>query len=74
MEHGEGDGNRPGARARWQAGRTGTPERELLGLSFETTMGNVLTPSPPLVIGRAGLDRALGVLAGALPESLDRPA
>ena len=30
MEHGEGDGNRSGARARWQAGNTGAPERDLL--------------------------------------------
>ncbi len=30
MEHGEGDGNRSDARARWQAANTGAPERDLL--------------------------------------------
>jgi 4-aminobutyrate aminotransferase len=37
------------------------------GLSLKTTMGSVLTLSPPLVIERADLDRALDILA----ESVD---
>jgi len=32
------------------------------GLSFKTTMGNVLTLSPPLTIARAELDRALDIV------------
>jgi 4-aminobutyrate aminotransferase len=36
-------------------------------LSLKTTMGSVLTLSPPLVIERADLDRALDILA----ESVD---
>jgi 4-aminobutyrate aminotransferase len=33
------------------------------GLSFKTTMGNVLTLTPPLVTTRAEMDRALAILA-----------
>jgi 4-aminobutyrate aminotransferase len=36
------------------------------GLSFKTTMGNVLTLSPPLTIARADLDRALDIFEVAL--------
>ena len=36
------------------------------GLSFKIGQGNVLTLSPPLVIGEADLDRALDILDGAL--------
>ena len=32
------------------------------GLSFKTTMGNVLTLSPPLTIAKAELDRALDIV------------
>lgn len=37
-------------------------------------MGNVLTLSPPLIIDRADLDRALDILAGAVLEVYGRPA
>lgn len=40
------------------------------GLSLKTTMGSVLTLSPPLIIGRHDLDRALDILA----ESIDAAA
>ena len=36
------------------------------GLSFKVTQGSVLTLAPPLVIGRADLDRAIDILAGAI--------
>ncbi len=36
------------------------------GVSFKTTVGNVLTLSPPLVISRGELDRALDVVADAV--------
>jgi 4-aminobutyrate aminotransferase len=36
------------------------------GLSFKISSGNVLTLSPPLVIGHADLDRALGVVEEAI--------
>ena len=39
------------------------------GLSFKVTMGNVLTLSPPLTIGRDELDRALDILDAALSEA-----
>lgn len=39
------------------------------GLSFKTTVGNVLTLSPPLVITRDELDRALDILADAVLEA-----
>lgn len=38
------------------------------GLSFKTTVGNVLTLSPPLIISRDELDRALDIVAGAVLE------
>ncbi len=38
------------------------------GLSFKTTMGNVLTLTPPLVTGAADMDRALGILEDCLAE------
>ncbi len=44
------------------------------GLSFKTTMGNVLTLSPPLVIARADLDRALDIVEAALLEGAGRAA
>ncbi|MDT8343432.1 MAG: aspartate aminotransferase family protein [Thermohalobaculum sp.] len=36
------------------------------GLSFKISAGNVLTLSPPLVIARADLERALEIVAGAI--------
>jgi 4-aminobutyrate aminotransferase len=36
------------------------------GLSFKVGQGNVLTLSPPLVIGEADLDRAFDILDAAL--------
>ena len=36
------------------------------GLSFKVSAGNVLTLSPPLVIGAADLDRALDIVAAAV--------
>jgi 4-aminobutyrate aminotransferase len=36
------------------------------GLSFKIGQGNVLTLAPPLVIARADLDAALGILDEAL--------
>ena len=43
------------------------------GLSFKTTMGNVLTLTPPLTINEADMDSALGILerciAAAIAES-----
>ena len=43
------------------------------GLSFKISQGNVLTLSPPLVIGRDDLDRALSIVEAAiLEEDLDR--
>ena len=44
------------------------------GLSFKTTMGNVLTLSPPLVIARDELDRALDIVADAVMEAGRPPA
>ena len=38
------------------------------GLSFKTTMGNVLTLTPPLVITEAEMSRALDVLDGCLRD------
>ena len=59
------------------AGRAArTPDREAAeriyyrcleaGLSFKISAGNVLTLSPPLVISRADLGRALDIVAGAI--------
>ncbi len=39
------------------------------GLSFKTTMGNVLTWTPPLIVTREQMDWALGVLDAALGEA-----
>ena len=39
------------------------------GLSFKTTMGNVLTLTPPLTITRAEMDWALDVIEEALPSA-----
>ena len=36
------------------------------GLSFKISAGCVLTLSPPLVIGRADLDRALEIVVAAI--------
>jgi 4-aminobutyrate aminotransferase len=44
------------------------------GLSFKTTVGNVLTLSPPLVISRADLDRALDIVEAAVLEDGDGKA
>jgi 4-aminobutyrate aminotransferase len=38
------------------------------GLSFKTTMGNVLTLTPPLIITHAQMDRALDILDACLAE------
>ena len=38
------------------------------GLSFKTTLGNVLTLTPPLIIARDDMDRALDILDEALAE------
>ena len=38
------------------------------GLSFKTTMGNVLTLTPPLTLTDAELDRALDILDECLGE------
>lgn len=40
------------------------------GLSFKTTMGNILTLTPALVLSRAELDAALAILEAALVEAL----
>jgi 4-aminobutyrate aminotransferase len=39
------------------------------GLAFKTTMGNVLTLTPPLTITRAEMDRALDILASCLADA-----
>ena len=39
------------------------------GLNFKVSQGSVLTLSPPLIIARADLDRALDILAAALDEA-----
>ena len=39
------------------------------GLSFKVTMGNVLTLSPPLIIERVDLERALDILDDTLSEA-----
>jgi 4-aminobutyrate aminotransferase len=38
------------------------------GLSFKTTMGNVLTWTPPLIVTREQMDWALGVLDECLSQ------
>ncbi len=39
------------------------------GLSFKITAGNVLTLSPPMVIAKSELDRALDIVAAAVTEA-----
>jgi 4-aminobutyrate aminotransferase len=39
------------------------------GLSFKTTMGNVLTLTPPLTVRREDLDRAIAILDASLTEA-----
>lgn len=39
------------------------------GLSFKLTMGSVLTLSPPLIIERGDLDRAIDILAESIDEA-----
>ena len=59
-----------------RAGREPAPERAEriyyrcldAGLSFKVSAGNVLTLSPPLVIARGDLERALGIVAAAIRE------
>ena len=43
------------------------------GLSFKVTQGSVLTLSPPLIISRAELDRALDIVTEALDEVAAAP-
>ncbi len=43
------------------------------GLSFKTTMGNVLTLTPPLTISDAELDEAFDILAASLEEAIAAP-
>ena len=38
------------------------------GLSFKTTMGNVLTLTPPLITTQAQMDQALDILERCLAE------
>ena len=38
------------------------------GLSFKLTMGNILTLTPPLIISREELDRALDIIDACLGE------
>ena len=38
------------------------------GLSFKTTMGNVLTLTPPLTVTRAQMDEALAIIDASLRE------
>jgi 4-aminobutyrate aminotransferase len=44
------------------------------GLSFKVGQGNVLTLSPPLIIGEDDLDRAFGILDVALGAVEARPS
>ena len=39
-----------------------------LGLSFKTTMGNVLTLTPPLTTTKEQMDQALDIISQALDE------
>jgi 4-aminobutyrate aminotransferase len=41
------------------------------GLSFKTTMGNILTLTPPLTISEVELQRALAIIASCLAELTD---
>jgi 4-aminobutyrate aminotransferase len=38
------------------------------GLSFKTTMGNILTLTPPLIITREEMDRALAIIEASIAE------
>ena len=38
------------------------------GLSFKTTMGNILTLTPPLTITKKQLDKALDILEECIAE------
>jgi 4-aminobutyrate aminotransferase len=38
------------------------------GLSFKTTMGNILTLTPALTITREEMDRALGIIEDSIAE------
>ncbi|HEY0258559.1 MAG TPA: aspartate aminotransferase family protein [Lacisediminihabitans sp.] len=40
------------------------------GLSFKTTMGNVLTLTPPLVVSEAELDEAFNIVEASLAEAI----
>ena len=40
------------------------------GLSFKTTIGNVLTLTPPLVTTQAQMDQALDILLEALKSAI----
>ena len=42
------------------------------GLSFKTTMGNVITLTPPLTVSADEMDRALDIIEAALDESTRR--
>ncbi len=65
---------------RERAGRTPAPEvadrvlyRALSrGLSFKTTMGHVLTLTPPLTVTVAQMDQALDVVAACLAEEVQQ--
>jgi 4-aminobutyrate aminotransferase len=39
------------------------------GLSFKTTMGNVLTLTPPLITTRAQMDNALDILEDCIAQA-----
>ena len=39
------------------------------GLNFKTTLGNVLTLTPPLITGEADIDQACTILDAALGET-----
>ena len=38
------------------------------GLSFKITMGNILTLTPPLIITREEMDKALDILEASIAE------
>jgi 4-aminobutyrate aminotransferase len=40
------------------------------GLSFKTTMGNVLTLTPPLIVTRVQMDQALDIVAASIADEL----
>ncbi len=43
------------------------------GLSFKTTLGNVLSLTPPLTVTEADIERALAIIDAALLETAQRP-